>query len=125
MHDREDAVTTRAILVLYFLDTKARSAVPALVRILQDPKRDAELRGYAALTLGRIADGDAQAVSALTAGLQDSVPSVRNIAISALGQCGPSARAAIPILFRLLSTPGDPQAQEHAADALRKISSAE
>jgi HEAT repeat protein len=70
-----------------------------LIGLLASPRP--VVRQQAALALGKIGPGAAEAVSALTAALDDSEWSVRRQAALALGDIGAASCPALPALERL------------------------
>lgn len=54
VNDRDDGVSQRAIAVLYRLGPTARSAIPAISKVLQSVQRHPTLRAQAAIALGEI-----------------------------------------------------------------------
>ena len=79
-------------------DHPAQAAVPSLIQMLED--ENDYVRIAAASTLGKI--GDATAVPALMATLKHRTRRVSNAASKALGQIGAPAKAAVPVLIRML-----------------------
>lgn len=83
-----------ACVILSEMGPAAKSAVPALSRVLQD--KDPEDRMQALIALGEIGPDAATAVSAITAALNDKEDSVAYAAAFALGKIGAkSATAAL------------------------------
>jgi HEAT repeat protein len=82
--DREPMVRLAAVETLRRFGHKARTAVPALARGLQDVR--VEVRRAAALALGDLGTGSKSAGAALTVGLSDAHPRVREAAALALRQ---------------------------------------
>ncbi|MDB6110081.1 MAG: repeat-containing protein [Pedosphaera sp.] len=84
------------------LGPDAMPAVPALIKLLDDP--DAEVRGYAAYCLGQIGPGAQAAVPELIKMLSGTNGSLDiNTAAQALGEIGPAARPAVPLLSAALT----------------------
>jgi HEAT repeat protein len=136
---------------LAFVGPPAKAAAPLLVKALTDPA--AHVRRKAAYALGRIdpdpatvagplvaaladADEDVRqaaaatlpgmgkaAVPALLKAAQTDKATLRNVAIKTLGEIGPAAAEAIPVLKGYLLAP-DKGAGEAAADALAGIGDA-
>jgi HEAT repeat protein len=94
-------------------EASPRTAVPLLLKVLQDP--DAGQRQTAAQSLGKI--GDKAAVPALLASLRDPDAGVRRQAAWALGMIGDDSDAVRLGLINLLFDP-DTRVQETAAWAL-------
>src|SRR5207248_7356444 len=79
------------------------------------------LQELAAVALGRASAGTAEAVPALMAGLRaDASDGMRMAAARALGEVGPEARPAVPLL-REMSKERNPDVREAAQEALQKI----
>ncbi len=84
------------------------AAVPALVKVLDDP--DPAIREKAVGVLGRMGAEAAPAVPKLTLLLNDPHPAVRRATARTLGQIGPAAKEAVPELMRALLEPASPNA---------------
>lgn len=97
---------------------RARPAVPALSRALQDD--DPHVRYLAADALSEIGPEAPHAVPDLIRALRDPYPRIRCLAADALGQIGPEARAAVPALAGLLAD-HDEDVRAFAARALGEI----
>ena len=97
---------------------KAKPAIPALIRALQDDD-NAVVRRNAAYAL-RIAEGDRNAVAALVKALQDKDVNVRTFATIALGQIGQGNQAAAVALIKALADK-DPDVRLCSALALAQI----
>lgn len=111
--------------------SEAESAVPFLLRILQD--NESELRSNAARALGKI--GDTDAIPGLINTLHDADLVLVGAGAEAIGRFGPSAKQAVPQLLKLLDdnrthslsisgghTKGFPTTiGETVAEALKKI----
>lgn len=127
LQDREEFVRQETAYALG--ETRSRTAVSALVTLLERDKKDS-VRGAAAVALGMI--GDEAAVIPLTQLLARRVPAsglvgrvrrskkdenefVRRAAAHALGEIG--SRAAVPALTAILS-------DEHAPDDVRREAAA-
>ena len=110
-------VNTRqhAAAALGSIGPEAKSAAPILIQALRD--EDRILREIAARSLGRM--HCAEAVPALVEAVRADQGLGYWGAIS-LGEIGPEARSAVPILRELLRAPNPPTRTE-AANALRKI----
>src|SRR2546423_3678715 len=101
------------------LATAGKSAVPALIKALQNG-RNATLRERAAEVLGLIGEDAGGAVPELIKALKDKTNEVRAAAATALGGIGPGAKAAVPELIKMLKNADDAQ-REHAAAGLGGI----
>jgi HEAT repeat protein len=107
-------------------------SIPALTRALADP--DVNLRRNAALALGVLGEGLAgppgtsridigAALPALTAALLDPDSRVRTLSEQDLGDIGPAAAAAVPLLVKLLASAEESE-RNSACIALHDIGSA-
>jgi HEAT repeat protein len=109
-----------AILLLGFYGSAAKSAVPRLIKALDDP---ATARSAARALVG-IGPEAREAVSALIKALDSKDRSVKRDAIWALGRIGPEAGAAAPALLVIVlkeGLRGDQEARSRAAAALGRI----
>jgi HEAT repeat protein len=80
-----------------FLATPERSQVAVLLRqMLKDP--DERLREAALQTLARIEDDPVSLVEVFCSVLSDEATTVRHLAVRALGESGPAATRAVPVL---------------------------
>ena len=125
--------------------TEAKSAIPLLLRMLEDdatfgpkeladfPKRDAESDSDASSELAKILTHPvstfavqclvsigSEAVASVIAALDDASPDVRERAIYILKEIGPRARSAIPKLLGLVDA-DDPAFQADVVWAVRRI----
>jgi HEAT repeat protein len=98
---------------------KASAAVPALIKLVNDP--NAEVRFSAVLALRYMGTEVVQAIPALSSALNDNAIGlrrpgndfqVREMAAQVLGRIGPDARMAVPGLRRMLSDTNAPTRQE-------------
>lgn len=101
------------------LGIKARSGVPAILRLLSDPS--AKVRSRAITTLGQISSDAVRCVPALIKALGDASRDVRASAVLALGRFRGRAAAAHPTLLRLLHQDPAWQVREVAPGALGAI----
>jgi HEAT repeat protein len=106
----------QVVAALRKLGTRARDAVPALVRLLDDP--DPGLREAAASALGRCGVGVPETVPGLARALDDEDLNVRWAVDAALLEIGPDAADAVPALIRVLR---DPARREWASWVLYNI----
>jgi HEAT repeats/HEAT repeat/PBS lyase HEAT-like repeat len=104
------------------LGREDETAVPGLVRALQDD--DAGVRLAAAEALGAFGDGAAAAVDSLIDGVGDLDPQVREMSIRALGNVGSKARLALPVLIKALASK-DWRTSLAVTEALGKIGASE
>lgn len=99
--DTDERAQYGAMGALKKLGPRAKAAVPALKLLLKD--KTAHLRDDVPGTLVAIAPEDAELVPALIAVLKDpSDQSMRLPVVTALGQLGPRAKPALPVLKALL-----------------------
>ncbi|MFO0947145.1 MAG: HEAT repeat domain-containing protein [Planctomycetota bacterium] len=91
-----------AVVVLGEMGADAKSAVPALLKVLKSD--DNVSRGEAALALGAIKPDSPEVVEALAAALTDKNGVVRASAAYALGEIGEPAKASIPALRNATKT---------------------
>jgi FG-GAP-like repeat/HEAT repeats len=128
LNDEEPLVRMNAALALFRLGAEARPAVPALLEALRDKKNQMYPGGFALsiqemlmLAVGRASAGSAVAVPVLTEGLRSTQGiGVRLAAARALGEVGPEARSAEPLLRELLREEL-PDFREAAEEALHKL----
>jgi HEAT repeat protein len=131
-------VRSRVAFILGFLKAGADAAIPELLRVLNEPLAPGVGPGYdtgriidpgcaAAWALGRIAPGSVEAkrvIAALTEVARSGPVIRRSWAAYALGDFGPAAEEAVPVLVKVIeeSTPDPPTENEaSAAEALGKI----
>jgi HEAT repeat protein len=125
--DEEPAVRMNAAFALLRLRTEARPAIPALIEAMGDKANDTNLKQFhctiqemAALALGRASTGSSEGVAPLTAALKAArTPEMRRTVARALGEIGPPARSAVPLLRALLKEDSD--VRRAATEALEKI----
>jgi HEAT repeat protein len=121
--DPEEAVRSSAVSGLGNLGFAAAGALPALIEALGDPSEDA--RSMAALALARVGAGPSSdvAAGALLGFLCERVWEGLDClsAAQALGELGPSAGSAEPLLRQMTATAEDPHLRSAAARALRRI----
>jgi HEAT repeat protein len=115
--NRSYKISLRAILAIPELGTNAHPVIPFLVAELRHPNHF--YRERAADALGGLHIDPEVVVPALTNLVQDSSPAARFIAIKALGQFGPAARPAAPLILETLKTRED--LQWVSKNALREI----
>ncbi len=88
-------------------------AVPALVRALEDTEEDGHFRDSVVRILGRIKPVQPEGVSALIRVVEKALPGMGDrfpswgvdAAIDSLGEMGPKARSAVPILLEAMARP--------------------
>lgn len=128
--DDNAAVRRNAVLFMMTLKTEARSAVPGLIKAMNDP-RNVETVGHnetiqqvAAATLGGVSTGTGEAVQALTDVVTSNRPvPLRTVAARALGMIGAPAKSSVPALTTLLASvdKNDLDAREDITVALRSL----
>jgi HEAT repeat protein len=133
LEDRILLTRLNAAIALNRLGPDARPAVPALLKALEDKQNNTYIPGFNLSIretllqgLGRASAGSADAVEALSQALQaDSLPPLilkpcRAAAARALGDVGPEARSAVPLLQAALKDDNG-KVRKAAEDALKKI----
>ncbi|MEX0702861.1 MAG: HEAT repeat domain-containing protein [Planctomycetales bacterium] len=98
LRDPDVEMRRRAAAALGRLGTKAKSALPDLIALLEDE----QIREAAATALGGLGAEAAPAVPALAKLLEIDELDCRRAAAAALGAIGPPAGPAVPALLRLL-----------------------
>lgn len=122
--DSDINVRRRAAYVLGRINAPAETAVPALVEALKDGRM--EMRWYAIDALGRFGPDAAPAVEAIIKALKSKnaelagYETVLRRGARSLGNIGPAAEAAVPVLEEALSA-GDALYRIAAAEALWRI----
>src|SRR5262245_12354896 len=128
LKDPEAAVRMNATLALFRLKKAASPTVPALIEETKKDENHTNLNTFTftlqeatALALGRASAGTADAVPALMETLEgaDKV-SLRIALVRALGDIGPEAKAAVPMLRKLLNT-RNASLKETVEETLRAI----
>ncbi|HJZ94556.1 MAG TPA: FG-GAP-like repeat-containing protein [Gemmataceae bacterium] len=128
LEDSEPVVRMNAARALFRLKQDARPAVPALLKALADDENLTNARAFTvtvhelvALALGRATAGTEDGVPPLTDALKKaSTLEIRVSLIRALGEVGPSARSALPLLRPLLQDKNR-NIKEAAEDSVRRI----
>src|SRR5262249_37947894 len=128
LEDSEPVVRMNAARALFRLKQDARPAVPALLKALADDENLTNARAFTvtvhelvALALGRATAGTEDGVPPLTDALKKaSTLEIRGSLIRALGEVGPSARSALPLLRPLLQDKNR-NIKEAAEDSVRRI----
>ena len=119
--DSDAHVRRSAAVALGSCGPAARTAVPALSKVLEDQKNLAVVRRSAAWALGKIGKGDREgtAVASLKASLRDSNPLVLRDVAGALGDIGrPGAESAAPVLAEVVRDTNDPAVRKAALATL-------
>ena len=98
---------------------KAQSALPSIVNLLSHPS--STVRSSAIQAIVTIEQDQTLLAQQLQSSLEDSEWEVRKLAAVQLGKLGPTAVAAVPKLFTMLSSEDD---SDFASSALREINSA-
>jgi hypothetical protein len=118
LDSRAETGYRRACKAFAALGPTGQPAIPELVSIAFGPNAaDSIASDLAAQSLASIG---ADSVPPLIKALADSSPRVRDVAISALGQIGPSAEPAVPALLKALTNSNDNN-RVNAASALGLI----
>jgi HEAT repeat protein len=128
LSDQELTVRMNAAKALFGLKAEARPAVPALIEALKDKGNEKyvarfhiTIREMVVIALGGASAGTAEGVPALTAALEAAdTDGMRKAASRALGDVGPEARPALPLLRALLKDQ-NAEVRETAKEALQKI----
>lgn len=103
------------------MGARAKEAVPALARMLED--KEEQLRQTAARALQQIGPDAKEALPALTRALNGD-RAIRSTIISTMAQMGPEGKAAVPALIERLEDANE-QVRLSAAAALHTIGAAE
>jgi HEAT repeat protein len=101
------------------MSPKADGQTRGLLAALKD--KDADVRYYAAASLGQAGIGGRGVPSALAALLKDPDPRLRAVAVEALGRLGSKARAAAPALEEAAAREENEQLRGEVLEALRKV----
>jgi HEAT repeat protein len=128
LQDEGPVVRLYAALALFRLRAQARPAVPALIKALKDGANKTFINSFSmtvgemmVCALGRASAGTAEGVPALMEALQSADRNAMRVAAArALGEIGPEAHPAAPLLEVMLRDQ-HPQIKEAAQEALRKI----
>jgi HEAT repeat protein len=108
-----------AAVALHQLDSKNAAVVPALLEAAAAGRAvPQDFRAYAHEALGRISP---EAVPALIDGLKHSDIEIRRRAAYGLGEYGPAARAAVPLLRQMAADRSDELGMGVAIRSLNKI----
>jgi len=99
-------------------------AIDPLLNSLKSDK-DADVRRACAKALGGTASNPDKCVPALTDALKDNAVPVKLAAIQALGQYGPDAKTALPLLRDLAAMKDDKKVSQVAAAAAKAIAGVE
>ena len=91
-----------AAWALEYIGPEARLAAPALFRAAQDT--NVFVRDQTFLALGQILPDSQTTIPVLVVGLDDPFSDAQRHAVSALQRYGPAAKAAVPVLLRMLAT---------------------
>lgn len=124
--DRNTAESSHAATALGLIGPAARAAVPPLLRGLADTNLDVEFRQQRIMALGQIHAEPELVVPALMKSLSETISDsdvrIRLFSTIALGQFGPDAKPAVPLLTSLLQDPNR-NVRSDATNALRLIDS--
>ncbi|MHB1427028.1 MAG: HEAT repeat domain-containing protein [Gemmataceae bacterium] len=126
--DESPQVRMNCVIALSRMGSQARPAVAVLIRALQRRANRTNLatfaftiQGMAAFVLGRATVGTTEGVAALIEALESAhTSSKRCLVAQALGEIGPPARPAVPLLLSLLDDQ-TPEVGACARESLRKI----
>jgi hypothetical protein len=110
---------TRAAYDLGMFGPCAKGAAPALLEILD--RKDDLLCSAAASALGRIQADPEAVIPALMKSLIDGKGHARTEVVEALGEYGPRAKAAVPVLEKLLKERGSKDLMKALPRALKEI----
>jgi HEAT repeat protein len=109
IYEQNTAESYHAATALGLIGPAAKAAVPSLLRGSADTNRDVEFRLQCLLALGRIHAEPELVVPALMQSLReaasDTEVQIQLFSADALGQFGPEARPAVPLLTTLLQDP--------------------
>jgi len=128
LQDKVLHVRMHAALALLRLGSASREALPALIQAVKDKSNQTNLNKFhvtiqqmAMLALGRASADTAEGVPTLKAVLEaDKRDEMQVVAARALGDVGPEARAAVPLLQGLLKSK-NALVRECGENALEKI----
>jgi len=128
LKDDELLVRMNAARTLFQIGVDARPAVPALIEALHDERNEAHqdrfvntIQEIVALALGRATAGTDEGVAALTEALESARTNpVRGTICRALGDVGPQAAPALPLIREHLGSQHTPL-KESALKACQKI----
>ena len=95
-------------------------AVPALIRVVNDPADEARVRREAVRLLGWIGPAAKAAVPTLLKTLDSTDPSMRQQVVDSLGRIGPVTKEVVPALLKALADEEN-GVRYHAAEALGSI----
>jgi HEAT repeat protein len=115
LDDKDVATREGALVAVTGMGAEAKAAIP---RLLNLANHDAELSSLAARALWRI-DKHPAAIPILVKRLDSA--STRGLALNYLQEIGPDAKAAVPVLVRLIEQEENSVDRDSAAAALRKI----
>ena len=132
LNDSSPMVRMNAALALNSLGERAAPAVPALIQAVQDrrnltslPRFHHNIREMAAIALGKAGKGNAEAMEALSAALDEAqTPQARRAMAQALGDLGPVALPAADLIRPLLNG-STPEVRLAAEIALAQIENRE
>lgn len=109
------------IMILAGFGPSAESAIPELVKILQDKTLSSPVRQRAAYSLGRIDTEGVEVVPVLSKMLRDPDRDVVIGAAAGLGVMGGKAAGAIPSLEKALASTQDEKARGYLGKALESV----
>ncbi len=110
------SVRRTAARILNQIGSVPEEALPAVIAVMNDSSREEEVRAAMPAILRRTPGSTAY--TALVGGLASDSGAVRRIAAEQIGEIGPAAADAVPLLLKLLS---DPAASSSAGRALERM----
>jgi HEAT repeat protein len=116
LSDGDNNVATAAVTALGEIGPPAREAVPSLLTAYRDFAP--AFRGYVVRALGKIGSASREVIQALSESITTSGKSECVAECSALGDLGPAAESAVPVLIKAME---NPVLRRAAAEALGKI----
>ena len=119
--DGEEEIAFGGFTILGLKDFIAKANPTVVANILKPNFKNSKTVWRAAEQASARPQIAAAFVPQLTEALKDPNPAVRNVAAVALGEAGPEAKEAAPLLARVLRTEKDEQAKESMAQALGQI----
>lgn len=100
LQDEDERVRKTAVIVLGHVGSKAKAAVPSLIKASQ--LGDTAMRERAVFALGKIGEASPEVFSALTEALKSDVRNIHLHAIRALGEIKPVSLDSVAILTKVL-----------------------
>lgn len=100
LQDENERVHKTAVIVLGHVGSKAKAAIPALIKVSQSG--DTAMRERAVFALGKIGEAAPEVFSTLTEALKSDVRNIHLNAIKALGEIKPVSLESVAILIKVL-----------------------